>query len=575
MNQSSNKVSIFQKMITPPSIITNKTEQERLSLFLMMTLLHITINATGLILQVSISGLKRVSIILLLSLIVSVIGYILSRTKHYQIGAGITVVTSFISVIVINFIKFIPAQLILLAFPIFLVSTLLSKRISIISGIFTIVVALLIYPNLEYNITENLIALGILIFLILIAVIQSMIIRRYNDQLNDDFQELHIREERFRAAIDSSISAFMLCEAVRDKQNKIVDFKLLEMNHELERMIGINRKEILNQSVIVKFGDLMPKDIFNRGVKVVETSIPMVFEYVTPSLAHWYSIQLVKVNDGVAAIITNITERKIMEQAHLENEHLHLELQKAREMDEIKSTLMSTISHEFRTPMAIIMNNTDIISRYHHRLTEEQRLERIQGIKVQIRQLTNMLENLSQVIRGKTGKLEYHPDLIDLDDYCTTLFIQIKEMIGTNHRMELKMSGYLKGVYLDVTLIHQVMTNLLINAVKFSPSDSQVLLDIQGRDDDIQIIVKDEGIGIPEEDQTHIFEPFHRAGNSSTIRGTGLGLAIVKDCIEIHQGTIELKSKLHEGTTFILTFPRVSPQTLGVPNNENTVNVVK
>jgi two-component system, sensor histidine kinase and response regulator len=128
---------------------------------------------------------------------------------------------------------------------------------------------------------------------------------------------------------------------------------------------------------------------------------------------------------------------------------------------------------------------------------------------------------------------------------------------------------------LDVTLIHQVMTNLLINAVKFSPSDSQVLLDIQGRDDDIQIIVKDEGIGIPEEDQTHIFEPFHRAGNSSTIRGTGLGLAIVKDCIEIHQGTIELKSKLHEGTTFILTFPRVSPQTLGVPNNENTVNVVK
>jgi signal transduction histidine kinase len=575
MNQSSNKVSIFQKMITPPSIITNKTEQERLSLFLMMTLLHITINATGLILQVSISGLKRVSIILLLSLIVSVIGYILSRTKHYQIGAGITVVTSFISVIVINFIEFIPAQLILLAFPIFLVSTLLSKRISIISGIFTIVVALLIYPNLEYNITENLIALGILIFLILIAVIQSMIIRRYNDQLNDDFQELHIREERFRAAIDSSISAFMLCEAVRDKQNKIVDFKLLEMNHELERMIGINRKEILNQSVIVKFGDLMPKDIFNHGVKVVETSIPMVFEYVTPSLAHWYSIQLVKVNDGVAAIITNITERKIMEQAHLENEHLHLELQKAREMDEIKSTLMSTISHEFRTPMAIIMNNTDIISRYHHRLTEEQRLERIQGIKVQIRQLTNMLENLSQVIRGKTGKLEYHPDLIDLDDYCTTLFIQIKEMIGTNHRMELKMSGYLKGVYLDVTLIHQVMTNLLINAVKFSPSDSQVLLDIQGRDDDIQIIVKDEGIGIPEEDQTHIFEPFHRAGNSSTIRGTGLGLAIVKDCIEIHQGTIELKSKLHEGTTFILTFPRVSPQTLGVPNNENTVNVVK
>jgi signal transduction histidine kinase len=114
-----------------------------------------------------------------------------------------------------------------------------------------------------------------------------------------------------------------------------------------------------------------------------------------------------------------------------------------------------------------------------------------------------------------------------------------------------------KGVW-DQNLLQHILGNLLSNAVKYSPSNSQVQLILIGEAHQAIIKVRDWGIGIPTEDQKHLFEPFHRAGNVGKIPGTGLGLAIVKSCLEPYHGQIEVKSEEGVGTTFTITLPIIS-----------------
>jgi signal transduction histidine kinase len=116
--------------------------------------------------------------------------------------------------------------------------------------------------------------------------------------------------------------------------------------------------------------------------------------------------------------------------------------------------------------------------------------------------------------------------------------------------------GDLRRCYVDLTLIHQIVTNLLSNALKFSAAGSLVQLNVRGTDDTLELVVTDAGIGIPESDLEHIFEPFFRASNIGEVRGTGLGMAIVRDCVDIQEGTLDVKSVKGEGTTVTIRLPR-------------------
>ena len=145
---------------------------------------------------------------------------------------------------------------------------------------------------------------------------------------------------------------------------------------------------------------------------------------------------------------------------------------------------------------------------------------------------------------------------VNLTQLCEAAIAQIQDYDEDEQRILFRVDEELPNLMLDVRRIKYVLTNLLSNALKYSNSDKMVTLDVSRHEDGIMVTVADQGIGIPLEDQARIFDPFYRAHNVGTIRGTGLGLSIVKEIVELHQGTITIKSELNQGTKITVYLPQ-------------------
>ena len=162
--------------------------------------------------------------------------------------------------------------------------------------------------------------------------------------------------------------------------------------------------------------------------------------------------------------------------------------------------------------------------------------------------------------RAEAGKLEFKPSPINLVEFCRDLVEEMQLSAGSQHRITfelnpdlLPMNEFIPGI--DQKLLRHILNNLLSNAIKYSPSGGNVSLSLYYQDSHAILQVEDEGIGIPPEDEDHLFEPFYRGKNVENISGTGLGLAIVKRSVDLHGGQIDFKSKISKGTIFTVTLP--------------------
>jgi signal transduction histidine kinase len=262
---------------------------------------------------------------------------------------------------------------------------------------------------------------------------------------------------------------------------------------------------------------------------------------------------------GFVGVAQDITERKQMEAMLLEQERLRYELQKEQELNEVKSNLMRTISHEFRTPLALIVTATDLLDKYIDRLDAEQRRERFQAIRVQVKRLSDMLDDITFVVQGTLHHMTAHPSRINLDAYCRSIVEEIQMSIGKNHLIDFSTDGQLITGIADKALIVRIVSNLLSNAVKYSPEHSPIRVMLYLSEDNAIIEVTDQGIGIEPEEQKRIFEPFYRgSGVLDSVGGTGLGLSIVNDCVNLHGGTITVNSEPGSGTTFVVRLPQLT-----------------
>jgi PAS domain S-box-containing protein len=257
----------------------------------------------------------------------------------------------------------------------------------------------------------------------------------------------------------------------------------------------------------------------------------------------------------IIAVSRDVSERKQMEQAMVERERLETALQKERELGEMKTNLMRTLSHEFRTPLSIIQISVDILDRYFDRLEPARRDERLNIVRGQVRRLTEMLDDISFVVAGAIGHLRFQPIYTDLAQYVERILKDISTATGQKHNIAYQHSGDLSRVWIDQVLITRILNNLVSNAFKYSTASREVSVNIRAEGGFAVLEVSDHGIGIPAEDVERIFEPFYRAGNVGAIGGTGLGLNIVKECVSLHGGRITVDSRENEGTTFTVVLP--------------------
>jgi PAS domain S-box-containing protein len=366
--------------------------------------------------------------------------------------------------------------------------------------------------------------------------------------------ELHRKEYEWRLLFDQNPLPMWVYD--------IETLGFLTVNEAAISRYGYSREEFLGMTIL----DIRPEtDVDRLSTRLTE------MEYSPSTGTEWVhrrkdgSLLNVLISSnavelggrrGRLVLAADITERKQYEAQQMYAQKLEIELAKEREIIELKERFMSIVSHEYRTPLSIIKLTTDLLRNYPERLTQESQKEKLERIRSQVDRMQHLLEDVMTITRANLNKQSFMPEAIDLVGFARMMLENIELTDDGKHRFEYHPQRPTLDITADPRLLDHVLTNLLSNAVKYSPPDTTVRVGVAETADSVEIDVQDEGIGIPESDQSRVFQPFHRARNATNHTGTGLGLAIVKQYVELHGGQVWFESVENRGTTFKVRLPR-------------------
>lgn len=228
------------------------------------------------------------------------------------------------------------------------------------------------------------------------------------------------------------------------------------------------------------------------------------------------------------------------------------------ELSNAKVSFMNDVIHEIKSPLTSIIGYSEtLVAGTFGKLSEEQ-VNPLNVIKRQSERISNMVDNLLNLARMESGEAKINKNLISLSEIIARTIVEIKpELDGKQLDLIKELDLYLPPIFADETKISEVITNLLSNAVKFSKPKGKIYISTQSSGKEVQVSVRDEGLGIEIEDLPHIFEKFHRGNNEvTTIKGTGLGLALSKTIVEGHGGHMWVVSGgSGRGAVFHFTLP--------------------
>ncbi|MGI0485227.1 ATP-binding protein [Pantanalinema rosaneae CENA516] len=273
---------------------------------------------------------------------------------------------------------------------------------------------------------------------------------------------------------------------------------------------------------------------------------------------------------GTDKIVLNsrdITERK-------QAEIVRKELEAERERRELRAYFFSQMSHELKNPLTSVMMATELLEKIGQ--TTEAKNKFLQRIRTAVQQMNQLLNDTLIVGKTESGRLEFRPIALDLPEFCANLIDDLQTSVSHQHTIAFTCENIPDPVYMDEQLLRHILSNVLSNALKYSAAGTtvQFLVQVQSfttlsadlqrqlrekhsppPNQVITFQIHDAGIGIPLEEQAHLFNPFHRASNVGRIPGTGLGLSIVKDCVDLHGGVLTLTSRVGSGTQVAIILP--------------------
>jgi PAS domain S-box-containing protein len=251
------------------------------------------------------------------------------------------------------------------------------------------------------------------------------------------------------------------------------------------------------------------------------------------------------------AFIADITKRKLNEEKIIAQQ---VEMEKGKEINDLKSRFVSMASHEFRTPLSTILSSISLLSKYTSTEDQSKRDKHIDRIKSSVKTLTDILNEFLSLGRIEEGKVEMNPEIFDLVEFIHAVNNEMSVLLKPGQQFIFNHKGNTQ-TYTNTNLLKHIMINLLSNAIKFSPENASITIDTEVTTTHTKIAITDKGIGIPAADQVHLFERFFRATNVTNIQGTGLGLHIVGRYVELLNGTINYNSEFENGSRFILNLP--------------------
>ncbi|MNK62246.1 Sensor protein FixL [compost metagenome] len=256
-----------------------------------------------------------------------------------------------------------------------------------------------------------------------------------------------------------------------------------------------------------------------------------------------------KVSERTRDLISLVSE---LEKAKAE---VSKSLEKEIELNQLKSRFVSMASHEFRTPLSSVQLSASLIEKYSERPDDKANIiKHTNKIKSAVQLLTSILNDFLSLEKLEAGIVVMNKQYINLVELAEEITEEMQLICKKNQHIVYQHTGEIGHFTLDPNLLKNALVNLISNAIKYSGEDTLIEFTTCIDDEGCLISVKDNGIGIPEEDQVHLFEPFFRAHNTGNIPGTGLGLNIVKRYIELMAGQMEFESEVHKGTSFRVSF---------------------
>lgn len=236
-----------------------------------------------------------------------------------------------------------------------------------------------------------------------------------------------------------------------------------------------------------------------------------------------------------------------------------VELDKAQQLNRFRSEFVSMLSHDFRSPLTTILLATGLLQNSGQKLTEKQKLLHFQHINTAIKNMAQMLDEVSLAGKAEAGQLQCQLSYLDIQEFCQGLVVEL-ELSAAKKQIDLVFTcqGQVEKALWDENLLRHILGNLLSNAIKYSSAGSRVQFNLIARSEIVTFQIQDWGIGIPKADLQQLFQPFHRASNVGSTPGTGLGLAIAKKCIEACGGEIFVESQVGVGATFTVTLPPIA-----------------
>ena len=238
---------------------------------------------------------------------------------------------------------------------------------------------------------------------------------------------------------------------------------------------------------------------------------------------------------------------------------LERSLGKEKELGQMKSRFVAIASHQFRTPLAIIQANAELVKIICSNIDpkmSDRLVVSVGRIEKEISRMTSLMNDVLIFGKVSSGQLNLKTEQIDVSAVCNSIVDSFNEIQADGRKMDVRIIGDLRSVEVDRKMFRHVIDNLVSNAFKYSTKDDPKC-EISYLPKKVKISVSDTGIGIPDSEMDGLFEPFHRAENVGDISGTGLGLSIAKEYIELNGGEITVQSRENEGATFTVTLPYV------------------
>ncbi len=379
--------------------------------------------------------------------------------------------------------------------------------------------------------------------------------------LKGQTEALRASEEQFRTMITRNADGVVIID-----HNRVIQFvnPAAEslMNCKAEKLQG----ELWCSSLVV--GKTTELDIRSYYGKLVIAEIQLVeiqWEGKKAYMASLRDITTRKELEIAQKQLNDELERRVKERtvelrlANAQLQVLELKLRqslvKEKELNNFKSRIISSISHEYRTPLTTISSSAAILERYCKKMDMTRQLKHCRRIQSMVQHLTGLVDDVLFLNQTEFDKLYLQAEPINLVGLCSKLVDEINSKTTDKHQLLFSNEGNCEEFRSDPKMLRQMLTNLISNAIKYSPQGGKIELNLKCDSNQVILEITDEGIGIPKHEQSELFNSFSRGSNIGSIAGIGLGLSIVKSYVQQHQGEIVMESEIGNGTRVKVSLP--------------------